>query len=50
MITTTYPKEYQCSIQIKNYIKEKYDQNISGEELAYLTVHIKRICTFGEEK
>ena len=50
MITTTYPKEYECSIQIKNYIKDKYDQNISGEELAYLTVHIKRICTFGEEK
>lgn len=48
MIISSYPKEYKCSLQIKEYIEEKYHQNISQEELAYLTVYIKRICAFSE--
>lgn len=46
MITATYPKEYECSLRIKEYIEEKYNQNISSEELVYLTVHIKRVSMF----
>lgn len=43
IITNRYPKEYECSLKIKNYIKEKYDKDVSDEELSYLTVHIRRV-------
>ncbi len=48
MIISSYPREYKCSIKIKDYIEENYHQIISEEELAYLTVYIKRICAFSE--
>ncbi|MEF9990869.1 MAG: PRD domain-containing protein [Romboutsia sp.] len=48
-IIKAYPKEYECSLRIKKYIEEKYEQNISHEELAYLTVHIKRVSMFASE-
>ncbi len=49
MITSRYPREYECSLKIKKYIEDKYNQNISGEELAYLTVHIKRVSMYAEQ-
>ncbi|MEG2017751.1 MAG: PRD domain-containing protein [Clostridium sp.] len=49
MIISSYPREYRCSLKIKEYIEAKYHQYISQEELAYLTVYIKRICGFNED-
>ncbi|MBO3445138.1 BglG family transcription antiterminator LicT [Clostridium sp. CCUG 7971] len=49
IIISRYPKEYECSLKIKNYIKDKYKKNVSGEELAYLTVHIKRVSMLTHE-
>ena len=49
MIKNRYKKEYECSLNIKKYIEEKYNQKISEEELAYLTVHIKRVSMYTEE-
>lgn len=43
MIISLYPQEFECSKKIKEYIYEKYGYNITNEELAYLTIHIKRI-------
>lgn len=43
VITRLYPTEYACSKKIGDYIKERYGQTITKEELAYLTVHIRRI-------
>lgn len=43
MITRLYPTEYACSKKIGDYIKARYGQTITKEELAYLTVHIRRI-------
>ena len=43
MIVRLYPAEYACSRKIGDYIKERYGQTITKEELAYLTVHIRRI-------
>ncbi|MDU4889293.1 MAG: PRD domain-containing protein [Clostridium sp.] len=48
MIISSYPREYKCSLKIKDYIEGEYQHNISQEELAYLTVYIKRICAFSE--
>lgn len=43
MIIRLYPREYNCSRKIGDYIKERYGHTITKEELAYLTVHIRRI-------
>lgn len=43
MIERMYPQEYECSRKIRDYIRTKYEQAITDEELAYLTVHIRRI-------
>lgn len=44
-IVNAYPKEYECALTIKQHIEQKYKQKISSEELAYLTVHIRRVST-----
>lgn len=43
MIVKIYPREFECSQKIGEYIKEHYGHSISKEELAYLTVHIRRV-------
>lgn len=43
MIAKLYPREYEISQRIGDYISQKYGQNITKEELGYLTVHIRRI-------
>ena len=43
MIAAKYPKEYECSVKVRDYIEEHYNQRISDEELVYLTVHIRRV-------
>lgn len=49
-ITKAYPREHECSLRIQKYIKDNYDKEVSNEELAYLTVHIKRVSSFVDEK
>lgn len=43
MIIKLYPREFECSKKIGDYINERYGHSVTREELAYLTVHIKRI-------
>ncbi|SCP97276.1 BglG family transcription antiterminator LicT [Anaerobium acetethylicum] len=43
MIEKLYPEEYKCSEEIAQYIGEHFQHQITGEELAYLTVHIRRV-------
>lgn len=42
-INGLYPAEYACARRIGAFIWQEYRHKISEEELAYLTVHIKRI-------
>lgn len=45
-----YPKEYICSKKIAEYIEEKTGSKISGEEIMYLSIHIRRVTMAeGEE-
>ena len=44
MISQMYPEEYVCGKNIQSFIQEEYGHQISEEEVAYLAVHIKRIC------
>lgn len=44
MISKMYPEEYVCSQKIQSFIQDEYGHQISEAEVAYLAVHIKRIC------
>ena len=39
---TKYPKEYACSEKAAAYIEEATGSKISGEEIMYLSIHIRR--------
>jgi len=43
MVRTLYSREYAISEKIAAFIREKYEHEISEEEKAYLTLHIRRI-------
>lgn len=43
MITNLYPNEYKCSQKVAKYIEKHFEHPITEEELAYLTVHIRRV-------
>ena len=43
MVRTLYSREYAVSEKIAAFISEKYNHEISEEEKAYLTLHIRRI-------
>lgn len=43
MIRKSYPEEYECSKTIGEFIKDKYDYQVTREELMYLAIHIKRM-------
>lgn len=43
IVKTNYPKAYQCTLRIKQFIEETYDYSVSQDECTYLTVHIQRL-------
>lgn len=44
-VAKEYPKAMGCAKQIKEYVKNTLEKEISREELLYLTIHIVRITT-----
>ncbi len=44
MIQKKYPKELECSCKAAEYIRENFGESISGEEMMFLAIHIKRVC------
>lgn len=48
-IKQKYPREYACGKRIADYIKEKYHTDLSEEEQMYLTIHIRRVLSKGNE-
>ena len=45
LISEMYPEEYECSLKLREYIKDTYSHDVTEEETAYLAVHIRRIRT-----
>lgn len=43
MMHLKYPKEYACSQKIAQYIEDATNTKISGEEIMYLSIHIRRV-------
>lgn len=40
-----YPREYQCSVKVAEYIMQATSSRLSEEEIMYLSVHIRRVST-----
>lgn len=38
-----YAKEYQCTLKVRDFIKQEYGCELTEDEMIYLTIHIKRI-------
>lgn len=43
LIERQYPQAYACAEKIREYMENKIDYEVTIEEMAYLTVHIKRV-------
>jgi beta-glucoside operon transcriptional antiterminator len=42
-IKEKYPKSFECVIKVKNYILDKFDIDITNEEMVYFMLHINRV-------
>lgn len=40
-----YPREYQCSVKVAEYIMQATGSRLSEEKIMYLSVHIRRVTT-----
>ena len=40
-----YPREYQCSVKVAEYIMQATGSRLSEKEIMYLSVHIRRVTT-----
>lgn len=45
LIQRKYPREYQCSLKVAEYIMQATGSRLSEEEIMYLSVHIRRVST-----
>lgn len=43
LMRTKYPKEYACSCKIAEYIEKNTECRLSGEEVMYLGIHLRRV-------
>lgn len=49
IIKETYPKEYGIAKKIQKYVETQTKFTVTDDELTYLILHIKRVCTTNEE-
>lgn len=45
MLKDKYKNEYQCTLKIRDYMKAEFGQELTEDEMIFLTVHIKRVTT-----
>ena len=45
MLKDKYKKEYQCTLKIRDYMRAEFGQELTEDEMIFLTVHIKRVTT-----
>lgn len=43
MIKYSYPKEYECSLKIADFIQDEIGHQLTVAELSYITIHINRV-------
>lgn len=42
-IKNSYKNDYSCAVKIRGYIFSKYNKAVTEEEMAFLTIHLRRI-------
>lgn len=45
MLKEQYPNEYRCALKVRDYMRKEFGQDLSEDELIYLTIHIRRVTT-----
>lgn len=45
MMQRKYPREYECSVKVAEYIMQATGSRLSEKEIMYLSVHIRRVST-----
>lgn len=50
MMKSKYSREYDCSCKIAEYIEKEQGERLSGEEIMFLTIHIRRVCMKAEDE
>lgn len=50
MIQKLCPKEYACAQKVAQYIMRRYERQMTPGEVAYLTMHIERMCKNSKQK
>lgn len=43
LVQSKYPKAFQCSLRVEDYLLTKYDVPINQSEIIYLTIHINKV-------
>lgn len=43
ILKNQYKKEYECTMKVRDFIKQEYACELTEDEMIYLTIHIKRI-------
>lgn len=43
MVKERFKNDYECAKQIRDYVKETYNKQISEEEMIFLTIHLRRV-------
>lgn len=43
LVRRKYPREYACGGRIAAYIEQRYQAKLTGEEVLYLAIHIRRV-------
>lgn len=43
VLKNQYKKEYECTLKVRDFIKQEYGCELTEDEMIYLTIHIKRI-------
>ncbi|WJM79684.1 BglG family transcription antiterminator LicT [Pectobacterium brasiliense] len=50
VVKERYPLSYRCAEKIQVHIVQKYQYTLTKEELMFLTIHIERVRTEGQDK
>lgn len=45
IVKDRYKKDYECAIMIRDYIRNNFGKSITGEEMTFLTIHLRRISS-----
>lgn len=49
IVKDRYEKDYECAVKIRDYIQESLGKTITGEEMTFLTIHLRRISSVSND-